>query len=251
MKKKISKKEFDKLSPELQKLYKPVDADGDEFKLELEDDEDVSGLKSALEKTKEERRKLKEELSKYKDAEESSSLELEKKRGDVEAIENSYKAKLKALKDEHKQAITQLTNGFTNHIKEAEVAKLAGEMFKSTKLGVPHIRDRVTVELDDDFKPTVRILDELGKPSSSTLDDFKKELLTDKELSPILKVSSASGGGPRFSASSQEGAPDRSSSQTAPSSSSTGVVPAGFYQLPHHERLAAYDHLPDPPEPNA
>jgi hypothetical protein len=40
-----------------------------------------------------------------------------------------------------------------------------------------------------------RILDREGKPSAFTIDDLKKEILANKEFSPILKASNATGGG--------------------------------------------------------
>lgn len=243
MKKKITKDEFSKLSAELQKLYKVSD-DGEEYKLELEDDEDVSGLKSAFEKLKEERKILKEKIKKFEEQEEEKNLDANKSKGDIEALEKSYKEKIKTLKDEHKAAVAQLTSGFTSYIRTAEISKLASDWFKSAKLGIPHLRDRISVELDDELKPVVRVLDNDGRPSSSTLDELKNELLTDRDLAPILKITSASGGQASIH-------PDlKGPANNTPHSKSGGAVPEGFYKLPLAERLKKYDELPDPPMPN-
>ena len=59
---------------------------------------------------------------------------------------------------------------------------------------LPHVLPRLTVTEDgEDF--VVKVLGPDGKPSASTMDDFKKELLQNKDLAPILRGTRASGGG--------------------------------------------------------
>lgn len=195
MKRKISKKDYEKLSDELKALYKES---GDDYKLELEDepenkDEDVGPLKRALEREREE---LKEFKTKYKDVKDKLD-ELDtndaRKKGDIETLEKSWKQKLVDLKTTHKEQLTKIQGQLTNHLVDNIAIKLAGEISSAPKLLIPHIKARLQANFEGD-EPTTRILDKDGKPSALTIDELKKEFVDNADYSAIIVGSKASGG---------------------------------------------------------
>lgn len=217
LKRKLSKAQYEKL-PEVKKdLYKEVDGS---FHLDLDsdDDEDLGALKRAKEhevarrkeaetklkalEEKESERKTQEEKAKSKAKEEKA-----KNDGDIDALETSWKEKLAKEKASRKEDVGKYQQFITDILVNKTAEAMAAEISTVPKLLTGVIASRMKVEFDGD-SPQLRILDSEGKPSASSLQEFKTELLQDKELSPILIGSKASGG------SSKESGDDRSPSLT-------------------------------------
>lgn len=191
LKKKLSKAEYDKLSDAIKGEYK---AEGDEYKLDLEGDEDLTPLKNANERLKAERAEAKKALKEAQDR----LAELEdgdnKRKGDVDALEKSWKGKLETKEAEAKTKIDKLTAQLTNKIIGGEAQKLAMELSpKAYKLLIPFIEKRLQADFEGD-EPKMRILDTSGMPSALTLADLKKEFVDNQDYSAIIVGSKATGG---------------------------------------------------------
>lgn len=195
----LTKTDFAKLSDEHKALYKEADDGTYKIQIEVEGAEETE---QALAKTKANNEKLTAELKALKDTQKSEKERLEEasrldlaKNGKLEELETSYKKKLADQTAEFAAKEQGLRDRIAKTVLDAEVAKLTGDLFVSNRLGEPLVRGRLAVEFDDAGDARIRVLDAAGKASASTLDDFRKELSTDKELSSILKGSKAAGGG--------------------------------------------------------
>lgn len=191
MKRKINKEAWEKLSPELQALYK---ADGDNYVLDLEDDEDVGALLRAKEHEKTARQAAEKEAKELKDKLDKLGYETSKNNKDIDAIEKSWADKLEAQKKEFEDKILSANSKMKNLLVDNVASDLANKLSTAPKLLLPHIKNRLSVDFDGEM-PKTRILDNEGKPSALTIEDFEKEILANKEYSAILKGNSSSGSG--------------------------------------------------------
>lgn len=170
----------------------------------LDDHHGVGALKRAKEYEKEDARKAKEKLTSVQAELEKAQNDLTELRktgvpkGDVEALENSYKDKYgkaeKALNDK----IAALTGSLEQHLLDGNATKLAAEIAAKPEyvdLILPHIRNRLKLEDGEGGAHVVRVLDKDGKPSAANVEDLKKELLGNKAFAAILTGSKAAGGG--------------------------------------------------------
>lgn len=163
-------------------------------------EEAVAGLKSALEKEKTEKAEFGKKLAEY-DAAKQKEIEAERKKaleeartnGDFAKIEADYQKQLKELRE----SVSKAENDRQESIKRETINKHADElakMFVSPSLAKPAILARLNAEIVDG-KPIVRVLDRDGQASASSVEDLKKEFLTDKELKGSIVASKGSGGG--------------------------------------------------------
>lgn len=196
MKRKLTKDDYGKLTPELQKLYK---ADGEIFVLELEDD-DTGALERAKEREKLARKAaddkvkaLTDELAELRASLDDSAQDQVRKAGDVKALDESWKAKFAKQQAEHEKALGVRNQQLTSLLVDQTAATLAKEISTVPSLMAEHIRKRLTADLDGDT-PATRVLGPDGKVSAASLEDLKKELLDDKSLASVMIGSQASGG---------------------------------------------------------
>lgn len=195
---------LDGVPESLRNEYKERDG---KFYLDIEgiDDHDgVGALRRAKDYEKEEAKKAKErarELQAELDKLNDQLLDLRKNgvpKGDVEALEQSYKDRLTKREEELNARINALTSQITNVMVDGEAMRLANEIAAKPEfvdLLLPHVRGRLKLESSEDGTHITRVLDKDGKPSSLTLDDLKKELQGNKAFAPILAGSKAHGGG--------------------------------------------------------
>lgn len=115
-------------------------------------------------------------------------------KGDVEALEASYKKKLDDAKNEGEEKLTGFRKLVDKKLLDSEALAMATEISTVPSLLVPHIRARLQVE-EADGELTIRVLDAEGKPSAASLADLRKELLSNNAFAPILIGSKASGSG--------------------------------------------------------
>jgi len=194
LKRKITKEVFDKLSADLKAEY--VEKDG-EYVLDVDGDdnnEDVGALRRAKDR----------EVQARKDAEkkareaEAKLAELDgndaRKRGDIEALEKSWKDKYDKDTGELKTKLEAKDGFISKSLVDNVASSIAAEISTTPALILPHIRARLTADLEGDT-PTTKVLGADGKPSASTVDDLKKEFVDNKEFATIIRASKASGGG--------------------------------------------------------
>jgi hypothetical protein len=192
---KISKEDYENLSDIEKKLYSEKNGS---FLLTVEgveSEDDVKALKNAKEYEKTERKKLEAQLKELQQKLDGNTEEEIKKKGDIQALEESYKKKLKetsdALEAEKQKHLSHLSTQLLN----STVSELSLKIAPNAKTLIsPHIKNRLSVEFENDT-PIVRVLDKDGKISANTLDDLHKEFVNNPEFKPIVGGTNASGSG--------------------------------------------------------
>lgn len=116
-------------------------------------------------------------------------------KGDVDKLENSYKTKLATREKELTGQIEGLSAQLNEMLVDNVAHSMASEISTAPKVILPHIKGRLKVEKGEDGKFVTKVLDGEGKPSASTLDDLKKEMIANKDFAAIVIGSKASGGG--------------------------------------------------------
>lgn len=119
-------------------------------------------------------------------------------KGDVEALENSYKEKFSKKEVELNGKITALSGQLHKVMIDGEAARIATDVAAKPEYIeaiLPHIRGRLKLESSEDGTHVTRVLDKDGKPSAMNMEDLKKEVLGMKALAPLLSGSKANGGG--------------------------------------------------------
>lgn len=176
------------------------------FYLDIEGVDDhhaIGALRRAKDYEKDEARKAKSKVTDLTTQLETLQNDLNELRkngipkGDVEALETSYKTKYAAKEAELTGKIESLSKSLESHLLDGNAVKIATEIAAKPEyieLLLPHIRHRLKLE-ESEGQSVVRILDKDGKPSASNLEDLKKELLGNKAFGAILAGSKATGGG--------------------------------------------------------
>lgn len=192
---------LDGLDESLHSFYKAQD-DGT-FSLQVDGLEDTTALKNAKTHEKEARKAAEarakaaeEKASEMEERLEALETDGSRKRGDVESLEKSWKAKLEKREAELQTQI-EASNGQINNLLVDNVAtQLAAELAVEGSSGIllPHIKGRLGVEERDGKFVTV-IKDAEGNASALTLDELKDEFVNNKAFAPVIVGSKASGSG--------------------------------------------------------
>ena len=195
MKKRI--KNLSEVEESLQSLYKKV---GDEYVLELEDDEEdrfrakhgeaEKHRKAAEDKVNDLTSEMKSLKTKLEELENGGH----RKAGDVEALEKSYQKKLEDQKGEYEKKLGAVNSHLQEILVDGVANTLAAELSESPSVLLPHIRSRLTADLEGD-KPSTKVLDKDGKPSASSLDELKNEFINNQEFAGVIKAGMGSGSG--------------------------------------------------------
>ncbi|WP_345198572.1 hypothetical protein [Kistimonas scapharcae] len=158
----------------------------------LPEPENVDGLKA---KNAELLTKLKEQ----KEAKEASDKaareaadEAARKAGDVSHLEKSWSDKLAAREAELLAQIEARDGSLKTMLVDNVAQAMAAEISVSPGIMMPHIKSRLSVEVQDGRHIT-RVLDAEGKPSAATIDDLKKEFVSNQAFAPVIIGSKASG----------------------------------------------------------
>lgn len=187
---------LDGVEENLQALYSEVDG---KYRLSVEDlpkGEDVSGLKSALEKERQARREAKERAEKAEQAAQDAAAEKARKDGDVEALEKSWQKKLDEIQNKAKEEADNYLGILKNNTVHATAIELATQLAVpgSAKALLPALEGRLSMEFRDG-KAVPVVLDADGKPSALTVQELAKEVASDPAYAPIIAATKASGGG--------------------------------------------------------
>lgn len=188
LKKRIKKEEFEKLSDVLKSEYV---ADGDEYRLDLDGDEDTGALKRAKDREKELRQQAEAKLREAQEELEKLTGDDARKKGDIATLEKSWSKKL----DEQKSSYEEKLGKLTSHAKKNLIDNVANEIatkFKNPKLMLPHIKARLAADFDAD-EPKTRILDKDGKPSAMSIEDLSNEFVANPDFSDMVIASKGSG----------------------------------------------------------
>lgn len=163
-------------------------------------EENAAGLKSALEKEKEAVRTQGKKLSDFEtakaaeiEAARKAAVEEARTKGDFKTVEDDYKRRIKELEDGQRKAAKDAEERIKGDAINAQVEDIA-KLFTSPPLAKAFIRTRLSAEIVDG-EAIVRVISKDGKASAASVEDLKKEYLTDSELKGSLVASKGSGGG--------------------------------------------------------
>ena len=197
VKRKISKAEYEALSDDKKEFYIEnkdrkgeyvLDMDAD-FNKELTDAHERVKSENASLKAKNE--ELTAELATEKDKKQPKDGSVTKE--DHEAMKNSYEKKLSDAAKASGEVVAKKDKFIKNSLIDAKALELATKISKAPKLMLPHIKARLSADLDGDDPKTV-VLDADGKPSAYTLEDLAQEFVANKDFADIVIGSKASGG---------------------------------------------------------
>jgi len=166
----------------------------------LDEHPGVGALKRAKDHEKALRKKAEEKAEELERQVQAKDSEIEGLRtgavpkDDVNALKQSYEAKLKAKEDEFNERFGKLNSLVEKHMLDGKALEIATEISTVPALLAPHIRSRLKLE-EVNGELSISVLDPTGKPSAASLDDLRKEVLSNKNFAPILIGSKASGGG--------------------------------------------------------
>lgn len=186
----VTKEEHGKLSEELRGQY-VEDKDG--YRLDLDGESDNGALKRSKDRevqlrkdTEAENKKLAEQLAELmgNDA---------RKRGDIEALEKSWKEKSDKTASEAQTQIQKLRSLTERNLRDNVALAAVSKITSSPELLLPHFLNRLQVDFESD-EPRTRVVDAKGQPSAATIDELVAEFVADKKYSAIITASKASGG---------------------------------------------------------
>lgn len=158
---------------------------------------DIDGLKAsrdALLAEKKEQQRIAQEAEAEKLRIERDALEeAARQKGDWQALEDSYKAKLAEKETEFTSQAETLRKQVYKLTVGDQALKLASEISKSHAIGImtPFIEQRLTLDENNN----VRVLDLQGKPSAMTIDDLRQEFKANAMFQDIVVANNSSGGG--------------------------------------------------------
>lgn len=158
---------------------------------------EIKSMRAKMKDLTEERDRLKnhaDEILTQRKRDQEKAEELARKAGDVESLEKSYGEKL-AGKDEElaglRSIIENMTAGDAASRLAAEVAVKGSE-----ELVRRWLDGRIRTEFRGPGEPPkLTVYGRDGKPTADTLDDLKKELLSEPALAPVIVGTRAKGAG--------------------------------------------------------
>lgn len=195
-------KSLDDVDEKYRDLYKETE---NGFEVEVKG---VSEMKRAKSREKEraqaaedELKTLREELDGIKAEKDRANDDKARKSGDIEALEASWEAKYKKLQDEKDAQLAEKEQALYGLTSKATAAQMAAEFALPLEGGTSTaptleklILPRLKTEMRDGNPVTV-VLDEAGKPSAMTIDEFKQEFASDPTVAPWIVGSKATGSG--------------------------------------------------------
>lgn len=195
--------ELDTLESVDEKLKAFYEEHEGKFKLKVEGLEDTGALKRAKDHEKTARQQAEKQLKELQDQMNDLQSKLKageeedlRKKGDIEALDNSWKNKLSKRESELQGEIDSLKGNLSTILVDGVAMKMAAELAieGSADLLLPHIKARLAADQKDGQFTTV-VMDNQGKPSALTLDELKTEISSNQVFAPVIAGSKASGGG--------------------------------------------------------
>lgn len=190
LKKRIKKAEFEKLSDAIKAEYIE---DGDEFRLDVDGEEDTGALKRAKDREKELRKQAEDKLREAQEELDRINGDDARKKGDIATLEKSWQKKLDDQRAEAEAKIAKLTGHTTKTLVDNVASAIAHKISNAPALLLPHIKARLAADFEGD-SPVTRVLDKDGKPSALTVDELSAEFVANKDFSAIIIGSKATGG---------------------------------------------------------
>lgn len=185
---------LDGLDESLHGFYEERDG---KFYLNLDGYEDPAALKRAKDHEKEARKKAEKELRELRQEFEDFRAEVEmnnddksRKKGDIAALEQSYKDKIAKLEQKYQQALAERDTQINKLLVDNVAETMAAELSDVPELLADIIRKRLKAENGE-----TRVLDANGELSAATIDELREEFRANKKYAAIIRGSQANGGG--------------------------------------------------------
>lgn len=194
LKNSITKAAFDKLSDDVKEHYNESD-DGKTYTLDVDGLEDPTELKRAKDRANADNRELRKKLKEVETKLEELDGDDARKSGDIDKITKAAQAKYDKDIGERDEKISALNSKLMKGELDRVANDMAGRIGKTRKAILPHITGKLVAEMSDDGEVTIKVLGDDGKPSTTSLENFEKALVSDKDLADIIVASKASGGG--------------------------------------------------------
>ncbi len=226
---KLELDKLDGLDDSVKSFYEEKDG---KFRLKVDGVPDVSGLKNKVDQLLTEKKEADRKAKEAAEAAEAERQAALAKSGDIDALRQSYEAKLTKREKELMEQLTGLqsqVHGLTvGQTAMAVAVELA--MDGSSDVLLPHVKQRLSMEIVDGQAVT-RVLDKAGKPSAMTIEELKTEFAANPAFAPIIKASKAAGGGASGGNNSGGGAPKSKASLTGAQSERVAALKARFPDL--------------------
>lgn len=194
MKLKLTLDNLDGLDESLHSLYEERDG---KFHLLIDGYEDPAALKRAKDHEKEARKKaekelkdLRAELDELKEKLEDGDVDKNRKKGDVAALEQSYKDKIVKLEEKHSRELADRDSTINRLLVDGVAESMAAELSDAPELLADIIRKRLKVDNGE-----TRVVDANGELSATTVEELREEFRTNKKYAAIIRGSQANGGG--------------------------------------------------------
>lgn len=198
MKYRITKEEFEALTPEQQALYH---LDGEHATMKIEGLPDVASIEKKLKIEREHTKTAERRLAETEAREEKLKEDLANASGNKDKIEKlkaDHAAEIERLRNEREEETKKAKEERNKILISEEATKFATSHFVDTPFGNGFIKgeygNRLTVE-EVDGQPVIRVKNKDGSPSTASLSDLQKEFLDNKDYAPIIKTKVGGGGG--------------------------------------------------------
>lgn len=195
LKNKLDKAAFDALPDALKEHYKEVNG------AYVLDAEDAREAIAARDREKQRADELQAQIdaanaatTAAQEAARVAAEEAARKKGDVTALEASWQQKFDTQKTTYDAALAAANETIHTLLVKNVAADICNEVSVAPKLLLDYVMKRLKVE-GTGAEALTRVLDEAGKPSALSLEEFKQELLANKEFAAIIKGANSSGGG--------------------------------------------------------
>lgn len=192
LKRKLSKEQYDALSEDMKKEYKQT---GDDYTLDLEDYEDPAELRRARDREKQAAKEYKEKLEKLEREAEEAKASGARASGDIATLEKSWQDKLKTKEDELKAKIKKREDWARQKLVDEVAQRIATELSDAPKVLLPHVRNRLDIDLTNEDEPQTIVLDSTGKRSALTPAELAAEFQASPDFAAIIRGSKATGAG--------------------------------------------------------
>ena len=201
IKREISSDEFNKASVEDKALYSPGE-DG-KYLFTAENAGELRRAKARISQDLDvaikERDELRKQLESIEKTKVQTDFEKTIKTGDAKKIDEEWRAKYSKAEQQFSEKFSKLGQNIIKEKRTSLVEKIANEMalpeyaeaFKSV------LRERFTVELDDEHNAKVVVYASDGTSTRDTLDDLTKELKGDNRYKRLLKGADVGSGATR------------------------------------------------------
>lgn len=189
-KRKINKEAFDKLSDAHKEFYEEKSGS---YLLKVEDD-DADELRRAKDREVQARKDAEKKAKELQEQLDEATGNDAKKRGDIEVLDKSWKEKFEKQKTDYEAKLATKDTFIRTTLVDSVANSLASKISNAPAVLLPHIKARLTADLDGE-QPATKILDKDGKVSAMSVEDLEKEFVANKDFSSIIVGSKASGSG--------------------------------------------------------